>query len=234
RARRAAEHDAQHIGVDVIVHELTKAEQLASRLRREPVAQVAVRPLTRGLANALARRTELALEHKGVVAASFHLHQEAIEGSDVRAGRVEPRLRSLHECPSGARERIEDVLPSNEVALQERLDELRDEFAEIRVEPVDVLRPLALGEVCLRPGEIQVELAIKGVLRRGHGLAVFGGSKLSPGGFGGTALVVRVRLSFGGKDAGSVNSQSYWPRLRNQGGAGGEQRGPTAQTLFRQ
>ncbi len=30
------------------------------------------------------------------------------------------------------------------------------------------------------------------------------------GGLGGTSLVVGARCSFGGKDAGSVNSQSYW------------------------
>jgi len=30
------------------------------------------------------------------------------------------------------------------------------------------------------------------------------------GGFGGMALVTRVRCSFRGEDAGSVNSQSYW------------------------
>src|SRR2546430_4972561 len=44
----------------------------------------------------------------------------------------------------------------------------------------DVLRPLALREIGFRPGEIQVELAVKSVLRRGHSLAVFGGGESSP------------------------------------------------------
>src|SRR5439155_11045337 len=34
--------------------------------------------------------------------------------------------------------------------------------------------------------------------------------ELHLGGFGGTVLVVRTRWSFAGKDAGSVNSRSYW------------------------
>src|SRR6266487_5059174 len=54
------------------------------------------------------------------------------------------------------------------------------------------------------------------------------------GGLGGTSLVVGVRWSFRGKDAGSVNSRRVLAGLRNEGGAGGEQRGPTAQTTFRQ
>ena len=33
---------------------------------------------------------------------------------------------------------------------------------------------------------------------------------LTLGAFGGTALVAGARWSFAGKDAGSVNSQSYW------------------------
>ena len=37
------------------------------------------------------------------------------------------------------------------------------------MEPVDVLRPLALGQLPLRPGEREVELAVEGLLRRRHG-----------------------------------------------------------------
>src|SRR5205823_13435828 len=45
----------------------------------------------------------------------------------------------------------------------------------------------------------------------------------------GRSLVVGVRWSFRGKDAGSVNSRKLLARLRYQGGASvGEQRGPTA------
>ena len=37
------------------------------------------------------------------------------------------------------------------------------------MQPVDVLRPLALGQLPLRPGEREVELAVEGLLRRRHG-----------------------------------------------------------------
>src|SRR2546430_4754666 len=50
----------------------------------------------------------------------------------------------------------------------------------------------------------------------------------SAGGRGDTPLVVGVRWSFRGKDAGSVNSRKLLARLRTQ--PRGEQRGPTAQT----
>ena len=45
-------------------------------------------------------------------------------------------------------------------------------------------------------------------------------------------LVTRVRCSFRGEDAGSVNSQSYW-RDRGRSSAG-EQRASAAQTVLRQ
>ena len=40
RARRAREHDAQHVGVLVLVGERAKAQQLIARVRREPAAHV--------------------------------------------------------------------------------------------------------------------------------------------------------------------------------------------------
>src|SRR6266542_1057759 len=52
------------------------------------------------------------------------------------------------------------------------------------------------------------------------------------GGLGGTSLVVGVRRPFRGKDAGSPCSGLLQGRLRTQPGGG--QRGPTAQTRFRQ
>src|SRR5919197_5420581 len=52
------------------------------------------------------------------------------------------------------------------------------------------------------------------------------------GGFGGTSLVVGVRWPFRGKDAGSPNSGQLLGRLRTRPRGG--QRGPTAQTRFRQ
>jgi hypothetical protein len=57
--------------------------------------------------------------------------------------------------------------------LEQRLDELRDELAEVRMQAVDVLRPLPLGEVGLGPREVEVDAPVERVLGRGHGLARF-------------------------------------------------------------
>jgi hypothetical protein len=38
------------------------------------------------------------------------------------------------------------------------------------MEPVDVLRPLPLRQLALRPGELEVDPAVERVLSRGHGL----------------------------------------------------------------
>jgi len=55
------------------------------------------------------------------------------------------------------------------VSAEELLDELRDVLAEIRMEAVDVLRPLALGQLPLRPGEICVETLVVLVSSGAHG-----------------------------------------------------------------
>ena len=52
------------------------------------------------------------------------------------------------------------------------------------------------------------------------------------GGYGGMPLVAGVRWSFRGKDAGSARISSIRARLRTP--PRGEQRGPAAQTAFRQ
>jgi hypothetical protein len=54
----------------------------------------------------------------------------------------------------------------------------------------------------------------------------------SLGGFGGIALVLGVRWSFRGKDAGSVRIQRIRARLRTP--PWGEQGAPRAQPVFRQ
>src|SRR3989442_12767853 len=55
---------------------------------------------------------------------------------------------------------------------------------------------------------------------------------LTLGGLGGTPLVAGVRWSFRGKDAGSARSRRLRVRLRTP--PRGEQRGPAAQSVFRQ
>ena len=60
------------------------------------------------------------------------------------------------------------VPPRGHMPLEQRLDELRDELAEVRVEAVDVLRPLALRQRRLRPGELEVVLLVEGFLGGRH------------------------------------------------------------------
>src|SRR5205085_10759463 len=92
---------------------------------------------------------QLPLEDEEVVAASLHLHEERVERRDVHAARVEPALERLDERRPGPGERVEDTAARSDIAPEQRLYELRDELAEVRVEPVDVLRPLALGQLAL-------------------------------------------------------------------------------------
>src|SRR5438067_10642736 len=184
RARRASEHYAQYLSSDLVVDERDVAEQLARRLRREPRAHKAARPFARQFADPLASCPQLPLEHKGVVAPGFHLHQQAIEGGDVGAGSIEARLERLHERRPGTRERVEHVLPRREVTAAERLDTLWDALAQVWVQPVDVLRPLALRQLAFGPREVELEVAIEGVLRRCYGLGLFGEPCVSPSGAG--------------------------------------------------
>ena len=69
---------------------------------------------------------------------------------------------------------VEDGAAARHVALEQRLDELRDELPEVRVERVDVLRALPLRQVALRPREREVDLRVERVLGRSHCSEVFG------------------------------------------------------------
>ena len=111
---------------------------------------------------------KLVFKHERVVRPSLYVHQQAIERGDVDARRVEAALECLHECRPGTREWIEDVLTGPKVSPEQHLDELRDELAEIGVEPVDVLCPLAFGQLALRPRELEIDVRIEGVLGRCH------------------------------------------------------------------
>src|SRR5207244_652843 len=108
------------------------------RLRREPAAHVRTRPLRRTprleAVEAPARVAELVLEREQVVLPRLDVDEEAVERGDVDAGRVEAGLERLHERRPRPGERIEHVLPRDEVAPEQRLDQLRDELAEVRME----------------------------------------------------------------------------------------------------
>ncbi len=113
------------------------------------------------------------LEREEVVALGLDPHQQRVERCDVDAGRVVAALEGLHERRPRACERVEHAPAAWDIALQERLDELWDELAEVWVQPVDVLRALALGQVSLGPRELEVDAVVEGCLRlchAGHGL----------------------------------------------------------------
>ena len=100
------------------------------------------------------RVAQLALEHELVVLARLDAHQQAVERRRRRrrSRRSRSRAPGRASCPEPANGSSTRP-PRRHVAREQRLDELRDELAEVRVEPVDVLRPLALGQVALRPRE---------------------------------------------------------------------------------
>ena len=63
-------------------------------------------------------------------------------------------------------ERIEDTATRRHVPAEQLLDELRDVLAEIWMEAVNVLRPIALGQVALRPREVEIQAGVELLLRR--------------------------------------------------------------------
>src|SRR4029450_4592078 len=99
---------------------------------------------------------ELRLEREQVVPPRLDLHEQAVEGGDVDAGRVVAALEALDQSRPGARKGGEHPPAARHVALEQDLDELWDELPEVRVKPVDVLRAHPLGQVALRAPEIAI------------------------------------------------------------------------------
>ena len=162
---------AEHVCVLVVVHDRTEEEELVDSARGEPGLDVAGRPLRRAAAEALEAPqsvSDVALQREGVVRARLDVHQQAVEGRDVDTGRPAAALERLDERRAGAGEGIEHGPRARQVAGQERLHELGHELPQVRMQPVDVLRPLALGEVALRPGEVEIDVAVERFLRRSH------------------------------------------------------------------
>ena len=154
----------------VVRDQLAKAEELGDGPRRIPIAQVAARasPAPRQRLDARGHVLQLLTQLRQVIRRRLHAHQKAVERRDIHAGRVEPGLERLDECRPRAGERIEHMVTAREIAVEQHLDELRDELAVVRVEPVDVLRPLALGQLGLRPREVEVQRRVQLVLGDGH------------------------------------------------------------------
>src|SRR5260221_12023301 len=55
------------------------------------------------------------------------------------------------------------------MAAEELLDQLWDVLAEVRVQPVHMLRPLALRHLGLRPGQVEIEARVDLLLGDAHG-----------------------------------------------------------------
>ena len=170
RPRGAREHDPQHVGVLVVARRATGSEAAP----RAPAARTTRRRTPEPRRHTFARRearervAQVALEHERVVRGRLDAHQQAVERSDVDADRVEAALERLDERRPRSGERIEDAPTRRDMTAEELLDELRDVLAEIRMEAMDVPRPLPLGQVALRPREIEVEARVDLLLRDAH------------------------------------------------------------------
>jgi hypothetical protein len=83
---------------------------------------------------------------------------------------MDPERVRLDERRPRSGERVVDEGARCEAAAKQRLGQLRHELAEVRVQAVHVLRPQALRQVALRPGELVVDLGVERRLRAaGHG-----------------------------------------------------------------
>src|SRR5712691_5162605 len=110
-----------------------------------------------------AAKSQLELAER--VVSRLHLREQTVEGRDVAAEGIGSEDVRLDQRRSRTDERVVDAVPRREVAGEEDLDELRDEFAQVRVKTVDVLRPLDLRQLVLRPRKLEIDLSVQRFLR---------------------------------------------------------------------
>ncbi len=183
----------------VVVGKDAEAEEIRDGLGGEPLAHVCGGMFARARLPALEPReriARLALEHEQVVAARLDLHQQAVERGDVETGRSEATLERLNERRARAGERVEYPTSRRDMPPEEFLDELRDELPEVRVETMDVFRPLPLWKLALGPREIEVERGVERVLRCRHAVS-FGGGRGFPIRLEGGADTLEPTCAFG-------------------------------------
>ena len=169
RTGRARQDDTPEVGVRGVLDACAEGQELGQRARCEPAREV--RGGRAGL-DGHARRRErdhVGEEQLTVVLGGLHAREQAVERGHVAAGRGRSEGIRLDKRRSRARERIPHEAAGAAVTAEEDLDELRDELAEIRMEPVDVLRPLPLGKLRLRPRQLEVDLLVEGSLSS-HGV----------------------------------------------------------------
>ena len=168
----ARENHAQHVGVLVLGGQVAEREELGRRARCIPALQVRLLRDARSahveIVETRARAAQVGGKHIEVVARGLDSDQQAVERGELDAGCVASRLEGLHERRAGARERVEHMPAGRDVAIDEHLDELRDELAVIRVQAVDVPGAHVLRQCALRPRELEVQRRVQLVLCNGH------------------------------------------------------------------
>ena len=167
-ARGAREHDPLQIGrvTLVVAGERAVGEQLAQGLRREPAAQVRrclgrIRRTVRRepLLEAGERCVQVALDDVRVAPCGLGAGEQHVERADVGPGGGGSEGGGLDERGAAARERVAHDLTRLHVPGEERLDELRHELAEIRMQRVHVTGALVLRELLLGPREVAIDLS---------------------------------------------------------------------------
>src|SRR5947209_2520495 len=87
--------------------------------------------------------------------------EKAVERRDVAADVVDTEDVRLDERGTRPDERVVDALTREEEATEEDLHQLRDVLPEIWVQAVNVLGPLDLRQLRLRPRPFEVDLGVK-------------------------------------------------------------------------
>jgi hypothetical protein len=170
RPSRPREHYAENVLMLVVPDQRAERQELACRLGRIPLGRIAGRSWALSVERFDPPHdvADLRLEREQVVPTGLDLYEQAVEGGDVDPDGVIAALERLDEGRPRPGKGIEHPAARGHVPAEHRLDELRDELPEVGVEPVDVLRPLPLGKVALRPRELEVDLGVERILRRGH------------------------------------------------------------------
>ena len=170
RPRSPREDHAKDVAMPVLRDQSSECDEFGGRRGRVPLAQVIAHTpaAPRQRLDTHRHIPQLRRHFEEIVGSRLDPHEQAIESGDVHARRVQTALEGLDEHRPRPCERIKDVVARLEVAVEQHLDELRDELAVVWVEPVDVLRPLALRELGLRPREVEVQGRVQLVLRDGH------------------------------------------------------------------
>src|SRR6266545_3252404 len=163
-ARRAGEDHLPELGVLRSCDSLAKSGELGDRAVREPALQVG--GAGRRLGGRLRSREADDVDQKraGLVRGRLDPHQQAVEGGHVAAGRAGTEGVRLDKRRARPSERIPHEVPGPGMPAEEDFGELGHELSQVWMEAVHVLRPLTLGQLLLRPRELEVDFLVEGGL----------------------------------------------------------------------